>query len=309
MKQYTEILNNIAMIQLNINLWAGDKALKAEDLAANGVDVSMLPPGKLAHLGSKKTINKNDLKGFIALKREAHAACSRVGVKFGGGGYAIPIYKLEEVCAALDILKDEFAEGKVNFIHEYPDMIEAWVNENDPTWQTAIRKCADPVSVVKNTMSFNFSSFTVNPVGSRNGLEEEIGGLHGQLCKEVRMLAKNTLNSSYIGKTSAGKRALRPVQAILTKLEGLWFLDDSIQSLSIDLTFTINNAFDCIKYDPENEFKNTPFNEVVAMLTQLSNLGIKTVYEEAADLYEEPEEETVVLPATPVATSRVAWDF
>jgi len=307
-KKMQQILNEVTIIIPNINLWAGDKSLKPEDLAANGIDVSKLPPGKLAHLGSKKTINKDDLKEFVALKREAHASCARVGVKFGDSGYAIPDACVDDLCVALADIKVRFMDAKAAFLSDYDTKINEWIESNEPEWREVIRKCVDPVGRVEDVMSFNFSAFKINPVGCINGLDEEVGGLHGQLCKEVRTIAKNAIASSFVSRLAIGRRALRPAIAILTKLEGLIFLDITIQPIADELKVVIQNVENEISNSPEKECSGKELNVLIGVMTKLSNMGLKVVYETEPETEEElPTEE--VAAAIPVTINKVTWDF
>lgn len=309
-----QTLSNISLIALHINLWQGDKALKQEDLAANGIDVSRLPPGKLASLGCKRTISKDATKEFIAIKRAAHTACAKYGVKFGESSYAVPDGRTAEVCAQLDILKKEFVTTKASFLSSYEEKTEEWINQNDYEWRDAIRKSIDPVGKVSSVLSLNFSVYKINPVeGVANGLDEEVGGLHAQLCKEIRTLASVTLKTSYLGKSRAGKRALRPLKAMADKLLAMSFLDQTIMPLVTEIKDCLTSASQQIRLHKENVLEGKGFNETVGMLTKLSSLGIATVYEENADLLEEETEEDVCgIDKDPIAVPIVDipdWDF
>lgn len=310
------ILNNINLISLHINLWQGDKALKAEDLESNGIDVSKLPPGKLANLGCKRTISREATKEFVSLKREAHSICNKYGVKFGESGYAVPDTRVEEICNALANIKARFAAEKVAFLAVYAEKTEEWIQSNDYEWRDVIRKSVDPEGKVSATLSFNFSAIKVNPVVNvENGLEEEVGGLHAQLCKEIRTLASVTLKTSYAGKTEVGKRALRPIKAMADKLAGMAFLDGSIKDLADEVANVHFQSIVHIKNSAENVLDGKLLVTVMGTLVKLSNLGLKTVYEDNADLLEddpEPvEDEVCGIDNNPIAepAQKLEWDF
>jgi hypothetical protein len=285
--------------------------LKTEDLAANGIDISKLPPRSISSLGSKRTIDKQDIKQFVSLKREAQAICSRYGVKFGDTGYAIPVDKTDEICALLRSVKARFAIEKDNFIKVYEQKTKEWIEAQLPEWQEAIRKSVDSVDRVSSVMKFNFVAFDVNPVASANGLDEEVGGLHGQLCKEIRQLATLTLKTSYAGKTEVGKKALRPLKAIKDKLNGMGFLDPEFTFRAADIDACIGT----IEATKSYPIKGTNLIMLSGILTQLSNLGITATYvdeepEEEIDEFSPEEIETtteadVAAPAPP----KLEWDF
>ena len=304
------ILNNICLVNLGISLWQGKKTLKPEDLATNGIDVSKLPPGSLASLGSKKTVANDAIKTFVALKRKAIAECVRYGVKFGDGGYAIPDTHIMAVSKILKEVKDQFIITKDEFMIEYPRLTEEWILQNPPEWQSIIRNSLDAPSTVANALSFNFAIYTINPTGPEieNGLEEEVGGLHAQLCKEIRGMAKIAFDTSYVGKTEVGQRALRPLKAISAKLKAMSFLDPDITPLTDMIDAQLINAGTASVIDGQKLQILTGL-----LANHLMSYGKATVYEEATDLLEEPLEEFAEIeqePVVPACTvSKLDYDF
>jgi len=204
---------------------------------------------------------------------------------------------------------------KVDFLANYEANTEAWIMENDHEWRDAIRKAVDPTQKVAGALSFNFSAFKVNPnLQVENGLEEEVGGLHAQLCKEVRSMAAIALKTSYVGKQSVGKKAIRPLTSIRMKLSALSFLDQSIADLATDTSECEQNALFAIRINSSNSIGGKQLNEVIGMLTRLSSAGLATVYEENADLLEEaaeePEEESKTEEQDDqIITPKTEWDF
>ena len=306
-KTMEHILKDICLINLNISLWQGRKSMKASDLAAGGIDVSKLPPGSLASLGSKKTIDPKALSPFTSLKYEAIKVCMQYGVKFGTCGYAVPESKIKDIAAKLDKIKSGFAINKTAFLANYPTWIDQWASASPTAWQQIIKGCTDSVTDVDHALSFNFSIFRVNaPDDIENGLGDEVGGLHAQLCKEVRDTAKIAFNTSYAGKKEVGQRALRPIKAIKDKLTALSFLDLELPPLIDMIDANLRTI------GKKSVISGTDLQMLSGLLANnLMNLGIKTVYEEAADLMEEPEE-VEQIPEAPIATkpiNSIVWDF
>lgn len=302
------VLDKVVLIQPLCSLWQGHKANKREVFEAQGIAGDLLPSDKLASLGSMRTIGKAATKGFEALKREALASCSRYGCKFGDG-YAVAEDKAEAVCAKLSDIKARFAAEKDAFLSTYAAETEAWIASNRPEWRDVIRRSLDSEAKVASVLGFNFCAYKVNPVSSsiQNGLDEEVGGLYAQLMKEIRSMAATTLKTSFVGKLGVGKRALRPIQAISDKLVAMQFLDSEIIGFVDEITITLNTAKHEINRHPKSILEKQILNEVVGLLTKLSHLGIKTVYEEAT--LEEPEEEIVETPEAKPPIQGVIWDF
>lgn len=301
------ILNKVNLISLNISLWMGKKTLTADDLASNGIDVNLLPPGSLASLGSKKTIDNAATAKFSQLKREAIVACSRYGIKFGDSAYMIPDNKTKDVCETLNIIKKKFLEATEVFMFNYDHKITEWIKSNPIEWQEAIRKSVDPVSKVKATLSFNFSAYKIDPVDSENGLEEELDGLYGQLKKEIKHMAKNALLTSYQGKSEVGRKALRPFTHIREKLVNLSFLSPEIKEAITDIDNALYMVEGVSKIDKNN------LSVLVGTLARLQDFGSHALPEQAEEVPPDNTDDFSIVAEQeikPVEKQEyIEWDF
>lgn len=308
------ILNNMILIVLNVSLWHGRKKLRSEDLAANGIDVDKLPPGTLATLGSKRIISPAAVNMFSALKREAERLCLQYGVRLIGG-YAVPKDRADELNKALAEIKIKFEAARTNLLSVYDEEVEKWIVTNPPEWSPIIRAAVEPVSHLRRAIAFNFAAVTVGAPENvqENGLDEEVNGLYGQLCHEVRVAARQAYEVSYVGKLEVTRKALRPINAIREKLLGMAFLDQSIS----DIIQVIDDTLD--KIPKSGPIAGTDLNMVAGLLgRQLSNMG-RVVPEEIE--VEEPiiEEENIAetpptIPASlfddpPAEINTISWDF
>lgn len=222
------ILENIVIITLNVTLWSGRKKLRPEDLKLS--DGSELPPDKLASLGSKRVMDPEALAPFGKYKRRAEREVLAVGTRFLGG-YAVPIEKLDHLMPKLEAIQKKFEETKEEFLAEYDQAVDDWVAEN-PGWGEVIRRAVEDVAYVRRQLSFSVQSFNISPIEEHaTGLEAEVNGLADQLRHEVRQVARSTWDSSYQGKIEVGQKAVRPVRAMLEKIEGLVFLEPGLHGL------------------------------------------------------------------------------
>jgi len=218
-----QILENLILISLDCNLWSGEKKLRPEDLG--GV---ILPPDKLASLGSKRIFDPASLRIFKTLKRRAERTLIDVGVRFLGG-YAIPDVKLQEVFDALAEIENEFLQAKTDFLSEYDSKLNSWLIEAGE-WQDIVRRAIEPASSVADKIDFGFTAIRVgSPEASsaavQQTLEKKVGGLSAQLMREIAQSAKETLEETYNGRTEVTRKALSPLNAIREKLEGLMFIN------------------------------------------------------------------------------------
>ena len=234
------VLEEIVLFILDIRLWTGRKKLREEDLAVNGIDTTQLPPGTLASLGSKKTISTEALSPFQSMKREAEKLLLATGVRFLGG-YAVPADKAAEISQRLTELQINFQTAKTDLLRQYDEQVRDWIAANPPEWSPIIQASVDSVATVDKALQFGFTPVTIQPpktLSDSDPLEEQAEGLYGQLCHEIRGMARTAFDASYVGKQSVTRKALRPITAIKEKLTALAFLDSQIPPLiqSIDDT-------------------------------------------------------------------------
>lgn len=306
------ILENIVVFILDIRLWSGRKKLLPEDLAANGIDPDRLPPGTLASLGSKRIIGSEALAPFAALKREAEKICLAKGVRFLGG-YAVPVQDAPEVHRKLEELKGRFETAKTELLQGYNEALESWIVQNPPEWAPVIRASAEDPGHVQRAFAFGFAPIQVTPadqLSDSEELEQQAQGLLGQLCHEVRVAAKSAYESSYLGRSSVTRKALRPVAAIREKLAGLCFLGPVV----IDALEVIDQTLAQV---PQNGPIEGPTLKMLSGLLgrKLANMGRPDGEEQEPEPSLEDEalsEERKDLPSGPLPpqpTAALAWDF
>lgn len=258
-------LNQIVCLMLDISLWTGRKKLELSDL--KNVDRTQIPPDKLASLGSKRIVDPAKLKIFNTLKKRADRACRAVGSRFLGG-YAIPVSALDSLVDDLEAIKKDFYQAQADFVLSYDDAVEEWIKEN-PEWAGTIRSSVDPLSVIQRRISFNFQAFKVENLGdafapeAKQGLQDVVEGLGGQLLHEISQQAQEAWGQSYAGRVSVGQKALRPLAAMADKLEGLSFVDGRVSIMAQSIR-------DCLNSLPKNGvIENQDFNAVCGVLSML----------------------------------------
>jgi hypothetical protein len=285
-----DILKNIVLVTMNTTLWSGRKRLRPEDLKL--VDGSELPPDKLANLGSKRVMDPEALAPFARLKRRAEREILAVGTRFLGG-YAVPAEKIDELMPKLAAIQKEFEESREGFLSAYDQAVEDWIAEN-PGWQEVIRRAVEDISYVGRQLSFSVQTFRINPVRAhRSGLESEIHGLADQLRHEVGQVARTAWESSYQGRTEVGQKAIRPVRAMLEKIEGLVFLEPGLNEL-VEGIRTVLTAL-----PTAGSIKGADFASLCGALHLLGNIPDARQIAENPPVETEPEEITAVQEDTP----------
>ena len=276
------ILENISILILSVSLWSGRKKLRPEDLRL--ADGSELPPDKLATLGSKRVMNPAALTPFASYKSRAERAVLSVGTRFLGG-YAVPVGKLNALMAELEEIRLTFDETKESFLAGYNREVEEWIAEN-PGWENVIRNAVEDVDYVRAQLSFSARTFYINPVeGHESGLEEEVNGLAGQLRREVRQQAKAAWDCSFHGKLEVGQKAVRPVRAMLEKIEGLVFLEPGLNELVSGIRLTL------AALPKTGPIKGKDFAALCGAIHLLGNIPEAKEIAENPPVTEEPESE------------------
>ena len=231
----TQVLEQVICFSLEeISLWGARKKLRAEDvpLGAGGE----LPPKDLASLGSKKIFNPKILAKFGTLKKQAHTACTKVGIKFMGG-YAVPESKADALAVRLDAIGVEFDKAKADFVANYEAELALWV-QHHPGWEGWINRATIPVAEVENKFKYGWTPAKIStpnaddPTNRLNQkMSKEAGGLAGRLFGEVADMADKVREQSLLGKAKVNRRVLSPVRSIRSNLGGLAFLDKRVKPL------------------------------------------------------------------------------
>jgi len=290
-----QILKNISIIVLSVSLWTGRKKLRPEDLKL--ADGSELPPDKLATLGSKRVMDPSALAPFATFKRRAERAVLGVGTRFLGG-YAVPMERLKILMGDLAEIGREFDEAKESFLAEYDTAVEEWIAEN-PGWESVIRNAVEDIGYVRTQLSFSVQTFTINPVeGHENGLATEVNGLADQLRHEVRQQALATWDSSFRGKLEVGQKAVRPIRAMLDKIEGLVFLEPGLNELVTGIRLTLSGL------PKTGPIKGRDFAALCGAIHLLGNIPEAREIAENPPVEEEPAEELPAEEAEPMEETR-----
>lgn len=229
--QAQQVLQQVICFSLeDISLWGARKKLHSEDLKLTSSDT--LPPKDLASLGSKKIFNPKALSKFEALKKRAHVACGRVGVRFMGG-YAVPEAVADDLGKELDSIGAEFALAKSEFIANYQSELDKWIAEH-PGWDSWIRAATIPVAEVQDRINYGWTPAKVSAPDEKpnsvlnSKMTKEAGGLAGRLFREIGEMAIKVRDESLLGKTKVNRRVLSPIRKIRGKLNGLSFLDKRV---------------------------------------------------------------------------------
>jgi hypothetical protein len=110
-----------------------------------------------------------------------------------------------------------------------------------PEWGDIIQSAIEPKDRVRSKIHFGFTTYKVQPSLQEESVNETetSGKLASRLFWEIARDAKKAWETSYAGNESVGQKALRPVRRLISKLEGMIFLDNRISPIVQDAEATL----------------------------------------------------------------------
>ncbi len=220
------VLDKTVCIHLSATLWSGRRQLRADDL---GSEAGKLPPEDLASLGSLKLCDPEKITRLNSIKRAAERDCEKVCMRFLGG-YATEQGNVAELDQQLAKRKAAFQAQAKCFVDSLHTDIEDWIVKH-PQWEHLIRKALPDPAYVSGRFNFEYRIFKVgtavddDDAGLNDGLIAATNGLSDQLFLEIEAEAKTIWKRTFEGRDIVTQKALRPIRAIVTKLEALQFID------------------------------------------------------------------------------------
>jgi len=226
----SNVLNNVAIVDLDVHIWSGRKKLRADDLKLNG---KQIPPEDLASLGSKRTMSAKALAPFEKFKKRAERACMDYGYRFLSG-YAIPLDKQKVLSEKLDEIRKEFRDERTKFIANYDKEVDEWINGH-PDWEEVIRTAITPLDVVKERISFAYYMFQVTSANITSGtddLDEAVSSMGDQILNEVAKTASEIFDKSYLGREAIRAGNMHKlIGRQRDKLDSLSFVDHRLVAI------------------------------------------------------------------------------
>lgn len=229
----TQALDEVLLFVLDVRLFHGNRKLNSKDLSdALAVNV---PSDDIYSLGVKRVFDKEYVNKLNRVKSAMERHCSSIGPKFSGlGGYAIPEDRADGLASELDQLVVKGNAIKSDIVARFDD-IERDYRARHPKWQSVIKDNAYSKSYVDNQVHFGYRCIKIlaardsGPIA--DGLANEIGGLLGNLMRDIAVAARRFLDESLTGRSEVTRKALRPIKAARDKLSGFVFLDPRVRPL------------------------------------------------------------------------------
>lgn len=222
--------DSLAVIMEDFDIWGGKTSLSASDfrLGTGGE----LPPSTIAHLGNKKIISSDHLRGFNRLKTACRRFLLRHGVPFMNG-VAVPVKVIPDIAQKLDAIGLEFQSLRGDFLANYDKAINDWVTAH-PNYEEVIRRNALTEEEVAKRLNFEYQVFMISasedPTQAQK-LSEKVTGLGQGLIDEIAETAAKMYDTHFAGKARCGVRVQQQLQNLRDKVDGLSFLNGNLTPL------------------------------------------------------------------------------
>lgn len=219
------ILNKVVVFTLDgIHLTTGKKTMTPDELRGINSDSIVLPPEKIASLGSKQIIDPKQINRLRGYRTTAYALCAKYGVPFLSG-YAVPSTLADELRNHLNDLKNDFYSFKTDFIDMISDNFLAWLDIKDDDEHSEVVKklfeseCID-IKRLEEKLQFGFSSFNIAPYGEGEE-EEKTNSLKDAVLMDVAEKAYEIINRGTYNSNNVSQSTLNVIRDMQTKLLSL----------------------------------------------------------------------------------------
>ena len=268
------ILNQLAMVRLDVTIWGGRARLNRSDLQ----DSRNLPPQAMATLGSKKLFDPTQLRVFNTLKARAVRFLDCNGTRFLGG-WATDEDKLGTINTELENVRQEFNQAVAAFLLGYESGVQEWA-ANFPEYERILLQAVPSLHAMTRKFGFAWQTFKVTPVAQDtegNNLTDVIDDLNNTAMQEVADMIKDIYEQTFKGRTTITRKQFRPFNNLMSKLQSLSFIDPQYSGLHDLLNGLVTGYADRCD-DP------TFVSALSALLVAMSNVdGIKAIVEPFAN--------------------------
>lgn len=281
------ILNKVVVFTLDgIHLTTGKKTMTPDELRGINSDSIVLPPEKIASLGSKQIIDPKQINRLRGYRTTAYALYAKYGVPFLSG-YAVPSTLADELRNHLNDLKNDFYSFKTDFIDMISDNFLAWLDIKDDDEHSEVVKklfeseCID-IKRLEEKLQFGFSSFNIAPYGEGEE-EEKTNSLKDAVLMDVAEKAYEIINRGTYNSNNVSQSTLNVIRDMQTKLLSLAVLSEDVQKLSDYLDNFLNALPSKKPLDQNDSFKVTTLivalsdTKTLKQLVNATNVNEQTV--------------------------------
>lgn len=283
-----DVLKKMVVIEPDIYICTGSRQLKPKDI---GLDISTLPPEKLATLGKLHALPKDVVQPLYRTRQRIREESTRCGVRFMRG-WGQPNERMHTLVPILDKLCAEGNKHADYLRNNIDSIIDAWCEEN-PTWEALIRASRPSMETLQKVVfdyrTFRVTGCEIESTDADRGLSKEVTGLANQLLTEIAQAAHETWEKSFKGKSKVTRRALRGFKAIIEKLEALSFLDEKLLPIADRIRAALSQV------PKTGPIENNDLNGLSGLLLLLSDTET-LIQEGAAALVEGKNQGQLLIP-------------
>ena len=225
--------DKISLVSVSIGTFGGYRRATREQIASLGGN---LPACKAITEGSIKVYKTEALAVFHSIRRNLFRRLARHGIKALGSStvFAFPSAELQEITAEIASAQQSFFDERAILDSRFDQLFEEHVAENREA-EAVIRLRKFSRSEAIGKLAFASSVFRISPLvregeDGEQGVMSIVAGLARQLFEEVASEMEDLArNQCFVKNARVGQKTLRPLKAVVEKMQGLTFLDDTIE--------------------------------------------------------------------------------
>lgn len=241
---HKSIFDQFVLVDLNFKAYSATISLSKTGLLEKDV------PKDLVTSGNLKLVSPQRLKAFATLRSQARTACLKHGTGYMSL-YMVPVKYWPKLKDELQDIVIKFNDEAICFRNDYSTFVEEFAQKAEQKGNhkiaAAMRNCQHEKSWVSSRFSATFGAgfFThapgIDTAAADMAVKET---LKENILNDISVLATNAIRGYVSGASAITRRLVTStLQGVVDKLEGLSFVDQSLEVLK-DTLIKYAAAFD-----------------------------------------------------------------
>lgn len=267
-----QALSEITLFHPLLEIWSSSVTFDLRDVKSISSDIppkELISNGRMFLIPQGKSANGRSslLSQLTSIRKGVERTLSGHGIRLMGG-YAIPNSQVSAVLQDIADANKEFDQLVDDLINEVPRLYELQI-QNYPEWESQLRAAQLSPACIRSRCCFDVAVFEVsspkNPQATRM-FNNSTSGLFDDVLKDMAANARQIMQTTF---TNRGKpitrKALRPVNRIIEKLDTFTFIDVRLVPMVEYLRDTMNSL-------PKlGNLSDNDIGRVIAMLTTITS--------------------------------------
>lgn len=267
-----QALSEITLFHPLLEIWSSSVTFDLRDVKSISSDIppkELISNGRMFLIPQGKSANGQSslLSQLTSIRKGVERTLSAHGIRLMGG-YAIPNSQVSTVLQDIADANDEFNKLVDELIKEVPRLYEQQV-QNYPEWESQLRGAQISAASIRSRCQFDIAVFEVsspkNPQATRL-FNASTNGLFDDVLKDMAANARQIMQTTFTNRGNGiTRKALRPVNRIIEKLDTFTFIDARLAPMVEYLRDTMSSL-------PKlGNLSDNDIGRVIAMLTTITS--------------------------------------